>query len=81
MIDGTTRMTLCWSPISTNRIPVTLSGYIKPSCLVGTETSTSVTIANVNTVKVMPSSLLQSDGGAFIHMIMVGIFTIGSRVL
>ena len=32
-------------------------------------------------VKVMPSSLLQSDGGAFIHMIMVGTFTIGSRVL
>ena len=48
MIDGTTRMTLRWSPISTNRIPFTLSGY-KPSCLVGTETSTSVTIANVNT--------------------------------
>ena len=28
-------------------------------------------------VKVMPSSLLQSDGGAFIHMIMVGTFTRG----
>ena len=36
---------------------------------------------NVTPVKVMPSSLLQSDGGAFIHMIMVGTFTIGSRVL
>ena len=32
-------------------------------------------------VKVMPSSLLQSDGGVFINMIMVGTFTIGSRVL
>ena len=49
MIDGTTRMTLCWSLILTNRIPVTLSGY-KPSCLVGTEASTSVTIADVNTM-------------------------------
>ena len=32
-------------------------------------------------VKVMPSSLLQSDGGAFIHMTLVGTYTIGSRVL
>ena len=31
-------------------------------------------------VKVMPSSLLQSDGGAFTHM-MVSTFTIGSREL
>ena len=32
-------------------------------------------------LKVMPSSLLQSDGGAFIHMIMVGTFTKVNAVL
>ena len=32
-------------------------------------------------VKVMPSSLLQSDGGAFTHMMMVSTFKIGSREL
>ena len=41
MTNGTTRMTLCWSPVLTNRIPVTLAGY-KLSCLIGTETSSNV---------------------------------------
>ena len=38
-------------------------------------------LLHLHNVKVMASSLLQCDGGAFTHMIMVSTFTIASREL
>ena len=41
----------------------------------------TLSLSNAVDVKVMPSFLLQSDGDAFTHMIMVSTFTIGCREL